>query len=74
LIRIRVDPRDIRRALYELLKSDYGRSLLTQISYRNSVRGLSVRNVQNIKIPIVNEKRFLEYRKAAEKLKEDQRS
>lgn len=70
LIRIRVDPgRYPAQALYELLKSDYGRSLLTQISTGTVVRGLSVRNVENIKIPIVDEKRFLEYRKAAEKLR-----
>ncbi|MGC9322452.1 MAG: hypothetical protein ACP5FY_09465, partial [Kosmotogaceae bacterium] len=70
LIRIRVDQgRYPARALYELLRSEYGRSLLTQISTGTVIRGLSVRNVENIKIPIVDEKRFLKYRKAAEKLR-----
>ncbi|HPD39223.1 MAG TPA: N-6 DNA methylase [Mesotoga infera] len=72
LLRIRVDPaRYPARALYELLKSEYGKSLLSQISTGTVIRGLSVRNVENIKVPKVDKKRFMEYSKAAEKLRKE---
>jgi len=72
LIRIRVDPGKYpARALYELLKSDYGKSLISQISTGTVIRGLSVRNVENIKVPKVDEKRFLDYSKTAEKLRKE---
>jgi restriction endonuclease S subunit len=72
LLRIRVDPGKYpARALYELLNSEYGKSMLSQISTGTMIRGLSVRNVENIKVPKVDEKRFLEYSKTAEKLRRE---
>ena len=72
LLRIRVDPGKYpARALYELLNSEYGKSMLSQISTGTMIRGLSVRNVENIKVPKVDEKRFLEYSKTSEKLRRE---
>jgi len=69
LISIRVDPSKYSsNVLFELLRSNYGKFMLTQVSSGGAISGLNVRNIENLKIPVIDGERFSGYRKKTEAL------
>ena len=63
LISIRVDPSKYSsNVLFELLRSNYGKFMLTQVSSGGAISGLNVRNIENLKIPVIDGERFSGYR------------
>jgi len=71
LIVIRVNPdKHSPDFLFELLHSKYGKYIFSQIASGGVMRGLSVRNMENLRIPVIDSKKYEKCQKEIEEINE----